>query len=203
MNLARRAAIDSAIESWPGEDAAVDDEDAVVHEVLVDEVLTASRSLMAVALHSLGATAQDTTIAQCRALTVLVNRGPQRVVDLAGALGVAPSTAGRMCDRLLRKGLIRRRHARGDRRAVLVSVTADGRQVVDEAMARHRTLIADILRRLPGSTADDVARLLREFADAAAEVPGGRRADGMQAGVRTGAEDVPEPRSPERPAEEA
>ncbi|MGO9504395.1 MAG: MarR family transcriptional regulator [Streptosporangiaceae bacterium] len=40
------------------------------------------------------------------------------MVDLAAALGVTPSTAGRMCDRLLRKGLIRRHRARSDRRAL-------------------------------------------------------------------------------------
>ena len=89
----------------------------------VDAVLTASRSLIAVATRSLGAAAEETTIAQYRALVVLASRGPQRMVDLAAALGVAPSTAGRMSDRLVRKGLIRRHRARADRRSVLVSVT--------------------------------------------------------------------------------
>ena len=70
-----------------------------------DAVLTASRTLVAVATQSLGAAAEDTTIAQYRALVVLASRGPQRMTDLAGALDVTPSTAGRMCDRLLRKGL--------------------------------------------------------------------------------------------------
>ena len=77
-------------------------------EAAVDAVLTASRTLVAVATQSLGAAAEDTTIAQYRALVVLASRGPQRMTDLAAALGVTPSTAGRMCDRLLRKGLIRR-----------------------------------------------------------------------------------------------
>ena len=62
----------------------------------VDAVLTASRSLIAVATRSLGAAAEETAIAQYRALVMLASRGPQRIVDLAAALGVAPSTAGRM-----------------------------------------------------------------------------------------------------------
>jgi hypothetical protein len=61
----------------------------------VDAVLTASRSLVAVATRSLGAAAEETTIAQYRALVVLASRGPQRIVDLAAALDVAPSTARR------------------------------------------------------------------------------------------------------------
>src|SRR5271156_4456428 len=123
----------------------------------VDAVLTASRSLIAVATRSLGAAAEETTIAQYRALVVLASRGPQRLVDLAEALGVAPSTAGRMCDRLVRKGLIRRHRARADRRAVLVSITGGGRQVLDLATARRRELLAEILGRLPASQQTAVA----------------------------------------------
>ena len=100
-------------------------------EAAVDAVLTASRTMVAVATMSLGTAAEETTIAQYRALVVLASRGPQRLVDLAGALGVMPSTAGRMCDRLVRKGLIRRHRARADRRAVQLSITAAGRDVVE------------------------------------------------------------------------
>jgi DNA-binding MarR family transcriptional regulator len=132
-------------------------------EAAVDAVLTASRSLVAVATRSLGAAAEETTIAQYRALVVLASRGPQRLVDLAGALDVTPPTAGRMCDRLARKGLIRRHRARADRRSVLVSVTPAGRRVVDEATARRRELPAAVQR--------EVALALEAFAAAAGEVP--------------------------------
>ena len=142
----------------------------VADEAAVDAVLSASRSLIAVATRSLGAAAEETTIAQYRALVVLASRGPQRLTDLAGALDVAPSTAGRMCDRLVRKGLVRRHRARADRRSVLVSVTAAGRDVVDQATARRRALIADILRNLPVGQLE-VARALAAFAAAAGEVP--------------------------------
>ena len=138
---------------------------------IVDAVLTASRTLVAVAEQSLGAVAEDTTLAQYRALVVLASRGPQRMVDLAAALGVTPSTAGRMCDRLVRKGLIRRHRARADRREVLVSVTGTGRQVVDQATARRRALLSEILGRLPAGQQAAVAAALRAFAAAAGEIP--------------------------------
>ncbi len=143
----------------------------VADEAAVDAVLSASRSLIAVATRSLGAAAEETSIAQYRTLVVLASRGPQRLVDVAEALDVAPSTAGRMCDRLVRKGLVRRHRARADRRSVLVSVTAAGRQVVDQATARRRELIADVLRNLPASQQAEVARALAAFAAAAGEVP--------------------------------
>ena len=143
----------------------------VADEAAVDAVLTASRTLVAVATRSLGAAAEDTTIAQYRALVVLASRGPQRMSDLATALDVTPLTAGRMCDRLLRKGLIRRHRGRADRRAVQVSVTAAGRQVVDTATARRRALIAGILGRLPAAQQSAVASALAAFAAAAGEIP--------------------------------
>jgi DNA-binding MarR family transcriptional regulator len=146
-------------------------EEHLVDEAAVDAVLTASRTLVAVATMSLGAAAEDTTIAQYRALVVLASRGPQRMVDLAAALGVTPSTAGRMCDRLVRKGLIRRLRARADRRAVQVSITPAGRQVVDQATARRRTLIAGILRKLPPGQQPEIAKALQAFARAAGEIP--------------------------------
>jgi DNA-binding MarR family transcriptional regulator len=140
-------------------------------DAVVDAVLTASRTLVAVAERSLGAAAEDTTLAQYRALVVLASRGPQRMVDLARALDVTPPTAGRMCDRLFRKGLIRRHRARADRREVQVSVTAAGRAVVDQATARRRELLADILGRLSVRRQAAVAAALQEFAVAAGEVP--------------------------------
>ena len=151
-----------------GEDAARENPpDAAA----VDAVLSASRSLIAVATRSLGAAAEETTIAQYRALVVLASCGPQRMAALASAQGVAPSTAGRMCDRLVRKGLIRRHRARADRRAALVWVTAAGRLVVDQATARRRALIEEMLATPQEAARRAIAEALRSFSDAAGEVP--------------------------------
>jgi hypothetical protein len=50
-------------------------------------------------------------------------------------------------------------------------VTAAGRLVVDQATARRRALIEEILATLPEDTQRAVAEALRAFADAAGEVP--------------------------------
>ncbi len=93
------------------------------------------------------------------------------MVDLAGALDVTPSTAGRMCDRLARKGLVRRHRAHADRRVVHVSITPAGRQVVDQATARRRVLLAAILAKLPPGQQLAVAAALESFAAVAGEIP--------------------------------
>jgi DNA-binding MarR family transcriptional regulator len=140
-------------------------------EAVVDAVLTASRTMVGVATRSLGAAAEHTSIAQYRALVVLASRGPQRMIDLAEALDVAPSTAGRMSDRLVRKQLVRRHRARADRRSVLVSLTPAGRQVVDQATARRRMIVAGIVAKIPAGDQQAVVAAFRVFAEAAGEIP--------------------------------
>lgn len=96
---------------------------------LAAAILTASRVLVAIAARSLAEISTEITLPQYRALIVLASRGPQQAGDLAHALGVAPSTITRLCDRLIDKGLISRRRAEVsiDRRRVEIELTrADG-----------------------------------------------------------------------------
>lgn len=79
----------------------------------MDEVLTATRALIGLSTRSLGVLAEELSATQYRALVVLASHGAQRMVDLAELLQVSPSTEGRMCDRLVRKGYARRHTIRG------------------------------------------------------------------------------------------
>jgi DNA-binding MarR family transcriptional regulator len=142
-----------------------------VEDEAVDAILTASRAMIAVAVRSLSGLAEDITIAQYRTLVVLASRGPSKLADLAGLLGVTPPTAGRMCDRLVRRGLAARHRARSDRRVVRISLTPAGRRVVDEATRQRRVFIAEILAGLPAGERREMAAALRAFAAATGEVP--------------------------------
>jgi DNA-binding MarR family transcriptional regulator len=138
---------------------------------LVDAVLGASRALVAVAARSLATVAEDVTLAQYRVLIELAARGPQRLADLATALGVDRSTATRMCDRLVRKRLVHRRRMNDDRRGVRVSLARSGAELVAEVSRRRRVEIATIVQRIPKAHRRPVLEALRAFADAAGEVP--------------------------------
>ncbi len=138
---------------------------------MVDAVLRASRVLVAVAARSLAGLPEEVSLPQYRTLVILAGRGPQPVIDLADALGVAPPTVTRMCDRLVAKGLVRRRTGRHDRRVVLVSLTPAGRQLVAEVTRRRQ---AEIARLLDGVTAEEqnqMVVLFNRLADSAGEVP--------------------------------
>jgi DNA-binding MarR family transcriptional regulator len=143
----------------------------VAPDELVDTVLAASRALVAVAARSLAAAGDDVTLPQYRALVVLAARGPQGTAELAAALAVNPSTATRMCDRLVRKGLIRRHRQPGDRRAIRIALTAPGRDLVAEVSERRRAELARLLGALPPEEHEPVIAAFRAFAAAAGELP--------------------------------
>lgn len=138
---------------------------------VVDAVVTASRVLVAVAARSLRGIEEDVTLAQYRTLVVLASRGPQSSASLASVLGVSASTATRMCDRLIRKGFIRRRAARQDRREVRLALTDAGRRIVDEVTRLRRAELASILAAVPRREQTELIRALGHLNAAAGEVP--------------------------------
>jgi DNA-binding MarR family transcriptional regulator len=144
---------------------------AAVPGELVDTVLAASRALVAVAARSLAAAGDEVTLPQYRALVVLAAHGPQRTADLAAALAVNPSTATRMCDRLVRKNLVRRHRQPGDRRTVRITLTATGRDLVAEVTRRRRAELARLLGALPPDQHQPVLAAFGAFAAVAGEAP--------------------------------
>lgn len=133
--------------------------------------MTASRVLVAVSARSLAEHEEEVSLQQYRALIVLASRGPQRPRDLATALGVDPSTATRLCDRLVRKRLISRRHMGADRREVRLDLTPKGNRLVDSVTQRRREEIEQILRAIPASERANLVKAFETFSRAAGEVP--------------------------------
>jgi DNA-binding MarR family transcriptional regulator len=136
---------------------------------LVEALLVASRALVGVAARSIAGI--DVTLPQYRTLVVVGSRPAVSMGDLATALDVHPTTATRMCDRLVAKRLLRRVQALGDRRAVELYVTAAGRRLLQRVVDRRRRDLAVIVARLGPEGAGDGVRALVSFAEAAGEVP--------------------------------
>jgi DNA-binding MarR family transcriptional regulator len=126
---------------------------------------------VAVAARSLADAGEDVTLTQYRSLVVLASRGAQTVAELADLVGVTPPTASRLCDRLVKKGLIRRRAGRHDRRQVHIGLTETGRDLIDAVIVRRRREIADLLAPIPPKTQRSVVTALSQLAEVAGEVP--------------------------------
>lgn len=144
---------------------------SVPTDTIVDAVLTASRVLVAVAARSLGEVADEVTMTQYRSLVVLASRGPQSAAALAEAVDVTPPTATRMCDRLVRKGLVVRRHEQGDRRLIRLTLAKKGRDLVASVTERRRIEIVRLLAAIPGEQQRALVDALQHLTEAAGEVP--------------------------------
>ncbi|GIF46798.1 DNA-binding MarR family transcriptional regulator [Asanoa ferruginea] len=140
-------------------------------QAAVEALMVASRAFVGLAARSLADLDADVTLPQFRTLVVLASRGPQRSVDISNELGVAPSTGQRMCDRLVRKGLVDRSRSASDRRVVKVRLSAAGRDLVEKVLNRRRVELSRIVAATPDLWQPLVTEALAAFAAATGEVP--------------------------------
>lgn len=94
--------------------------------------------------------------ARASALSVLVFGGDRSIGDLANAEQVAAPTMTRLVAGLEAEGYVKRTRAREDRRTVIVSATARGRQALELARGLRVAQVESILARL---NADESARV--------------------------------------------
>ncbi|WP_406304003.1 MarR family transcriptional regulator [Streptomyces sp. NBC_00879] len=142
----------------------MDDVDAVTRAVL-----TASRLLVAVSARSLAAVEDRVTLPQFRLLVVLSTHGPAKLVELAERLGVKPSTAMRMVDRLISAGLTDRQTNPDNRRETVLQLTLEGSTLVEDVTARRRQEIASIVERLAPEQRSALIGALTAFTEAGGE----------------------------------
>ncbi|GAA4763793.1 MarR family transcriptional regulator [Actinomycetospora chibensis] len=101
----------------------------------------ALRGLLELSVGVLSAMEENVSPSHLRALQSLDHLGGAKVTALGDALGVPPSTASRISDRLTAAGLITREVAPDNRRATWLDLTSAGRAVLsDLADARAQAL---------------------------------------------------------------
>lgn len=136
----------------------------------LDVVLDGVTTLVGVAARSVAEISDDVSLVQVRVLVLLHNHGDQAMRALAGALGVNPSTATRVCDRLEAKQLVRRRVDRDDRRTVRAELTPQGRELVQRMVERRRSELEPVLARMTAEARAQLVAGLQAFADAGAHM---------------------------------
>ena len=136
---------------------------------LLDAVLAASRSLVAISAQSMAAVADRVDVVQLRVLVVVASRGRCALGEVADAANLHVSTASRTCDRMVAAGLLHRTARPGDRRALELTVTPAGEELVGAVLRRRRTALKPVLARLTRTKRHRLAKALRDLADAAGE----------------------------------
>jgi DNA-binding MarR family transcriptional regulator len=102
---------------------------------------------------------------QARALAVVCERDGVRLSDLAEALRIAPRSATEVADGLQERGLVERTPDPGDRRAVILRPTDEGRRIREEIGAARAADSSELFARLSPDDRETLARILRTLAD--------------------------------------
>jgi DNA-binding MarR family transcriptional regulator len=128
-----------------------------------------SRAFVGLTARSLAGIDGDVTLPQFRVLVVLAVRSAQRSVVIAEELGVNPRRGTRMCDRLVRKGLIPRLRSTSDRRVVRLRLARAGHDIVEQVINRRRHELARLVAAAADLRQPVVTQALFAFAQATDE----------------------------------
>jgi DNA-binding MarR family transcriptional regulator len=100
-------------------------------------------------LTSVEALGQEFSFSQTMVMQALLMRREAKMNELARFLGLTKANATGLVDRLVKKGLVTRRHSEEDRRVVLVWLTPSGLRIARRLARVQRQGLAHMMRRIP------------------------------------------------------
>lgn len=110
----------------------------------------------------------DLAPSEINALANLADGRGRTVSELGRAAGVRPTTLTSLLDRLERRGLVTRGSLTGDRRAVLVALTPQGRRFARQIQQAVSSLERRALDRVPATSIAGFHEVVRALLTAAA-----------------------------------
>lgn len=134
---------------------------------VVDAVLAANRVFVAVAARALVGLDAEVTLPQFRALVLIDMHEAMTVAQLAEALSVVPSTATRMCDRLVAKDLVDRTVDSENRRQMTLTLRPEGHSLIAQSTRHRKREITRLLKSIPAQAQIDLAASLGALVRAA------------------------------------
>jgi DNA-binding MarR family transcriptional regulator len=110
----------------------------------------------------------DLTMAQLKGMMLIVQTGGVRSRELADGLGIAPSAATPLVDRLVEQKLARREDDPEDRRIIWIRPTPKAQALHDQLLHTNQQVLTEVVDALPAdvrSRVQDSVRLLLESAE--------------------------------------
>lgn len=133
----------------------------------LDAVMDAARVLVAIVAASVLQVEDQASLPQLRVLTLMEKRGSLTLGGVAAALGVHPSNATRMCDRLVVAGYVDRQDDPDDRRQLRLTLTDVGHRLVESVMSHRRTAVARAMAEMAPEDRALLVSTLEQFTTAA------------------------------------
>jgi DNA-binding MarR family transcriptional regulator len=138
---------------------------------IADAVLRVAQLLIRVAATTLEQLAPDLNLSEFRALALLQSLGPQRLIDIAAALDVTPTTATRIADKLTAAGLVERVRLSRDRREIHLAISSAGTALVGALAATRRQHLSDKLTSVSTGALTSTLDTLRTLAGQTVPLP--------------------------------
>jgi DNA-binding MarR family transcriptional regulator len=129
-------------------------------DALLDQIMAGARVLSGVIAASLAQVDGEVTLPQLRVLVVASERGALGLNEVAKLLGVHPSNATRLVDRLVAGGLATRQQDPDNRRQRQLILTEDGRRLVATVMGHRRESLVQLVAAMSAAQQRDLARAL-------------------------------------------
>ena len=135
----------------------------------LEALLRASRAFSGVVAASLAQVGDQITPQQLRVLVIIGTRDRVKASDISHALDIHPSSATRLCDKLVTGAWIDRRVDPDDRRQVALHLTHNGSALLATVMDHRRRDLQRVLDALTPRDRDNLNRCLTLISDALGE----------------------------------
>ena len=112
----------------------------------------------------------DLSMAQLKAVMLLGRAARMRSRELADGLGIAPSAATPLVDRLVEQKLARREDDPADRRIVWILPTKKSLAIYDELLHTSQDVLEDVISEVPPKDRKEVKACVQLLAEAANRV---------------------------------
>jgi DNA-binding MarR family transcriptional regulator len=140
----------------------------------VTAVAAAARPLVIVWGRADGIAQAQASPPQLRALVVVGHHGSLNLNHLADELGVIPSSASRLCDRLVAAGLLDRRVSEQNRREVVLTLRPEGKLLLETIEHDRRDALADVLNGMRPGERKALLSGLEAFAEVVGQTVAGQ-----------------------------
>jgi DNA-binding MarR family transcriptional regulator len=131
----------------------------------LDTLMRAARAFYGIVTASLAQVGDRVTPQQLRALVVVATHVRPNASTISDALDLHPSSATRLCDKLVQAGLLDRTVDPDDRRQVTLQVTPAGSRLLAVVMDHRRKALARMLARLTPGDRANLEHCLSLFSD--------------------------------------
>ncbi len=110
------------------------------------------------------------TLPQFLGLGFLRKNPGSPVKAFADTLGLKPSSASGLIDRMVKNGLILRVHSKTDRRVILLTLKAKGERMVDEILEQKRRSLSELFAPLTADERTIYLKLMQKVVERVDEI---------------------------------